>query len=77
MTRTNPARRRLLTRHHEALNRRENVPALAALYGDEAVVVSPMFDTVRGQRSIAASFEPTAQDLSGLHGDHARHVVHH
>ncbi len=46
----------LLERHKEALNRHD-IPALVALYSEDAVVTSPMFQTVRGRASIADSFQ--------------------
>jgi steroid delta-isomerase-like uncharacterized protein len=48
--------RELLQRHQDALNRHD-VPALLALYANDAVLESPMFDTVRGREAIGASFE--------------------
>lgn len=48
--------RELLQRHHEAINRHDGA-ALEAIYADDAVLVSPMFDTVRGSRAIRESFE--------------------
>jgi len=48
--------RHLLRQHEEALNRHD-VPALVDLYADDAVVESPMFDTVRGRAAIGRSFE--------------------
>ncbi|ODS51942.1 MAG: hypothetical protein ABS36_19455 [Acidobacteria bacterium SCN 69-37] len=47
--------RALLGRHQDALNRHD-VTALAGMYADDAVLVSPMFQTVRGRRAIAESF---------------------
>ena len=46
----------LLRRHQDALNRHD-VPALLRLYADDAVLESPMFDTLRGRAAIGASFE--------------------
>ncbi len=48
--------RLLLQRHQEALNRHD-VSGLAGLYAEEAVLVSPMFETVRGRQAIRRSFE--------------------
>ena len=48
--------RLLLGRHQDALNRHD-VGALKSFYADDAVVDSPMFDTVRGRDAIGASFE--------------------
>jgi steroid delta-isomerase-like uncharacterized protein len=47
--------RALLRRHLEALNRHE-VDVLAAMYAEDAELISPMFQTVRGRRAIAESF---------------------
>lgn len=47
--------RRLIGLHQDALNRRD-VAALAALYADDAVLDSPMFNQVRGRQAIADSF---------------------
>lgn len=47
--------RRILRHHQEALNRHD-IQALAGLYAEDAVLVSPMFDTVRGREPIAQSF---------------------
>lgn len=46
----------LLRRHQDALNRHD-VDALTALYVDDAVIESPMFDRVQGQDAIRRSFE--------------------
>ena len=46
----------LLRRHQDALNRHD-VDALTALYVDDAVIESPMFDAVRGREAIRQSFE--------------------
>jgi steroid delta-isomerase-like uncharacterized protein len=46
----------LLRRHQDALNRHD-VPALVALYSDDAVLISPMFETVTGREAIGRSFE--------------------
>jgi steroid delta-isomerase-like uncharacterized protein len=48
--------RDLLRRHHEATNGHD-AAALEGLYAEDAVLVSPMFDTVRGRRAIRQSFE--------------------
>jgi steroid delta-isomerase-like uncharacterized protein len=47
--------RRLLGLHQDALNRHD-VPALAALYAEDAILDSPMFSQVRGRAAIAQSF---------------------
>jgi steroid delta-isomerase-like uncharacterized protein len=47
--------RLLLGRHKDALNRHD-IPALMALYAEDAVVRSPMFHTVRGRAAIADAF---------------------
>jgi steroid delta-isomerase-like uncharacterized protein len=46
----------LLDQHRDALNRHD-VPTLASLYAEDAVLESPMFKTVRGREAIRASFE--------------------
>ncbi len=46
----------LLRRHQDALNRHD-VATLVSLYADDALIVSPMFDTVRGGPAIRRSFE--------------------
>ncbi|MEO8481070.1 MAG: SpoIIE family protein phosphatase [Acidobacteriota bacterium] len=46
----------LLQRHQQALNRHD-VDALTSLYVDDAVIESPMFDTVHGRDAIRRSFE--------------------
>jgi steroid delta-isomerase-like uncharacterized protein len=46
----------LLQRHQEALNRHD-IPALVELYAPDAVIVSPMFDRVRGRQAIRVSYE--------------------
>lgn len=46
----------LLRQHQEALNRHD-VPALTALYAEDAVLISPMFETVRGREAIGRSYE--------------------
>ncbi len=48
--------RRLLRRHQDALNRHD-IPALLVLYAEDAVLVSPMFETVTGREAIGRSFE--------------------
>ncbi len=48
--------RRLLHVHQSALNRHD-VAALVELYADDAVIISPMFDTVAGRGAIRRSFE--------------------
>jgi steroid delta-isomerase-like uncharacterized protein len=48
--------RRLLQQHQDALNQHD-VAALMALYAENAVLVSPMFETVRGREAIGRSFE--------------------
>jgi steroid delta-isomerase-like uncharacterized protein len=48
--------RELLRRHQDALNRHD-VPVLMSLYADDAVIESPMFETVRGPVAIRQSFE--------------------
>lgn len=48
--------REILQRHNQALNRHD-VPSLEALYAEDAVLSSPMFETVRGRREIGRSFE--------------------
>jgi len=52
---TRDAVRLLLRRHQDALNRHD-VPDLMALYAGDAVLESPMFDTVRGKGAIRRSF---------------------
>lgn len=47
--------RRLVQLHQDALNRHD-VSALAALYAEDAVLDSPMFNEVRGRAAIAESF---------------------
>lgn len=47
--------RAILQRHLDALNRHD-VAALTAMYADDAVLISPMFDAVRGRQAIAESF---------------------
>jgi len=47
---------RLLRRHQEALNRHD-VAALCLLYAEDAVVVSPMFQVLRGRQAIGDAFE--------------------
>jgi steroid delta-isomerase-like uncharacterized protein len=47
--------RAILQRHLDALNRHD-VAALAAMYAEDAVLISPMFHTVRGRQAIAESF---------------------
>ena len=44
-----------LQRHKDALNRHD-VLALTPMYGEQAVVTSPMFQTVRGRAGIADAF---------------------
>lgn len=46
----------LLRRHKDALNRHD-VPALTTLYAQDAMVTSPMFNTVRGQAAIEGAFK--------------------
>jgi steroid delta-isomerase-like uncharacterized protein len=46
----------LLRRHQDALNRHD-VETLTALYVDDAVIESPMFDRVHGHDAIRRSFE--------------------
>ena len=46
----------LLRRYHEALNNHD-VPALMAMYADDAVAVSPIYHTLRGRPAIQDSFE--------------------
>ena len=46
----------LLRRYHEALNS-HNVPALMAMYAEDAVAVSPIFHTLKGRPAIQESFE--------------------
>lgn len=53
MTRTEV--RTFLQQHQEALNRHD-VGALAAMYAEDALLESPMFDTTRGRDAIARSF---------------------
>jgi steroid delta-isomerase-like uncharacterized protein len=53
---TRDAVRQLLRRHQDALNR-HNVADLMELYADDAVLESPMFDTVRGRDAIGRSFD--------------------
>lgn len=48
--------RLLLRRHQDALNHHD-VSTLASLYAEDAVLHSPMFDTVRGRVAIRESFE--------------------
>lgn len=62
--------RRLLRLHQEALNRHD-VPALAALYAEDAVLDSPMFNEVRGRAAIADSFVRLFQ----LFPDYAMHLT--
>ena len=47
--------RALLRRHLDALNRHD-VAALAAMYAEDAELISPMFRTVQGRCAIAESF---------------------
>jgi steroid delta-isomerase-like uncharacterized protein len=47
---------RLLQQHQDALNRHD-VPALVALYAEDAVLFSPMFETVSGRDGIGRSYE--------------------
>ena len=48
--------RLFLSRHKDALNLHD-VPALMALYAEDAVLVSPMFATVTGRAAIGQSFD--------------------
>ncbi len=48
--------RRILQQHLDALNRHD-VGALVAFYAEDAVLESPMFQTLMGRAAIAASFE--------------------
>ena len=45
----------LLRRHHQALNHHD-VGALMPMYAEDAVVTSPMFNTVRGRGGIEEAF---------------------
>jgi steroid delta-isomerase-like uncharacterized protein len=45
----------LLRRHQDALNRHD-VDTVVSLYAEDAVIESPMFDTVRGRAAIRQSF---------------------
>jgi steroid delta-isomerase-like uncharacterized protein len=45
----------ILQRHLDALNRHD-VASLAAMYAEDAELISPMFHTVRGRHAIAESF---------------------
>lgn len=47
--------RALVERHLDAINRHD-VTALAAMYAEDAELISPMFRTVRGRQAIADSF---------------------
>jgi steroid delta-isomerase-like uncharacterized protein len=47
---------RILRQHQDALNRHD-VPALAAMYADDAVLESPMLETIRGREAIGVSYE--------------------
>ena len=47
--------RRILEHHRDALNRHD-VSSLAALYAEDAVLESPMFNVVRGRTAIGESF---------------------
>ena len=66
--------RQLLRRHQDALNRHD-VPALLALYAPDAVLESPMFDTVRGREAIGASFDRLFAIFSRLLDRDERRVV--
>lgn len=46
----------LLRRYHEAMNGHD-VPALMAMYAEDAVAVSPIFHTLKGRPAIQESFE--------------------
>jgi steroid delta-isomerase-like uncharacterized protein len=48
--------RRFLSHHKDALNLHD-VPTLMSLYAEDAVLVSPMFQTVNGRDAIGHSFE--------------------
>jgi predicted ester cyclase len=48
--------RALLERHHQALNRHD-VAGLTAMYAENAVVKSPIYQTIRGLTEIEHSFE--------------------
>jgi len=48
--------RAVLRRHHEAVNRHD-VGAIEALYAPDALLVSPLFHSVRGRAAIGRSFE--------------------
>lgn len=48
--------RHILQQHQDALNRHD-VDALTSLYAPDAVLESPMFETVRGRAAIRGSFE--------------------
>ena len=47
---------RILRLHQDALNRHD-VAALTAMYAEDAMLESPMLETVRGREAIALSFE--------------------
>jgi steroid delta-isomerase-like uncharacterized protein len=47
---------RILRQHQDALNRHD-VPALAAMYAEDAVLDSPMLEAIRGRQAIGESYE--------------------
>ena len=60
---TSDAIRLFIDRHLEAWQR-QDVPALAANYGDEAEITSPIFQTIRGRRQIESSWRELFTSLS-------------